>query len=115
MASAAWRRVFAGILPLKQAYEVTSEGGYYVTPSVAQRGSIDFVAGRWTNSNRTHLSSQFGGVHIMRDLPRFVSLLEQGRYDAKSLVTMDVGLDQVQAAFQAVADRSTVGAVVSFA
>jgi S-(hydroxymethyl)glutathione dehydrogenase/alcohol dehydrogenase len=103
-----------GILPLKQAYEVTSEGGAYVTPSVAQQGEISFVAGRWTNSNRTHYSSQFGGVHIMRDLPRFVSLLEQGRYDAKSLVTMDVPLDRVQAAFQAVADRSTIGAVVTF-
>lgn len=103
-----------GILPLKQAYEVTSEGGYFVTPSVGQRGDISFTAGRWTNSNRTHLSSQFGGVHLLRDVPRFVSLLEQGRYDARSLVTMTVPLNRVGQAFQAVADRTTVGAVVTF-
>lgn len=103
-----------GILPLRQAYDVTSEGGVLITPSVGQRGNIDFPAGRWTNSNRTHISSQFGGTHPMRDFPRYANLVERGLFDAKSMVTMDVPLDQVKDAFQAVADRSTVGAVVTW-
>jgi S-(hydroxymethyl)glutathione dehydrogenase/alcohol dehydrogenase len=103
-----------GILPLQQAWELTSEGGCLITPSVSQRGSVSFPAGRWTNSSRTHISSQFGGTHILRDIPRYTNLIEQGLFDAKALTTMSVGLDEVQSAFQAVANRTTIGAVVLF-
>lgn len=41
----------------------------------------------WTNGSKTHHSSQYSGVNMMRDLPRYAKLIERGLYDAKSLIT----------------------------
>ena len=47
-------------------------------------------------------------------MPRFVQLVEMGLFDAKALATAVYTLDRTKEAFQAVADRTTVGAVVVF-
>jgi hypothetical protein len=43
-----------------------------------------------------------------------VKLVDMGLFDAKALVTSTHPLEQTKEAFQAVADRTTVGAVVVF-
>jgi Zn-dependent alcohol dehydrogenase len=51
---------------------------------------------------------------MMRDLPRYVRLIEKGLFDAKSIITATYPLDRAREAFQAVADRTVVAAVVVF-
>ena len=69
---------------------------------------------QWTNSGRQHHSSQYGGVKSMRDLPRMARLIERGLYDAKSLITSRFSLERGMDAYVAVADRTTVTAMITF-
>ena len=48
----------------------------------------------------------------MRDIPRFVEMLHAGRYDAKPLATRVVGLRDVIGAYEEVAYRTTVTALM---
>ena len=51
---------------------------------------------------------------MMRDLPRYARLIERGLFDAKSMITSTWRLEQTREAYQAVADRTTVAAVIVF-
>ena len=50
----------------------------------------------------------------MRDLPRFVKLIEKGRLDAKSMITKTYRLADGRQAVQDVADRTVITAVILF-
>jgi Zn-dependent alcohol dehydrogenase len=65
-------------------------------------------------SSKSHHPSQYGGCHMMRDLPRYARLIERGLFDAKSMITSTWRLEQTREAYQAVADRTTVAAVIVF-
>lgn len=103
-----------GITALRQAWEMTCEGGHVMTPAVFQQGNVSFPASQFANSSKTIHSSSYGGSQPKRDMPRYVGLIEQGRFDAASMVTLKAPLDRLGEAFQAVADRTTVGAVLVF-
>ena len=103
-----------GILPLQQAWQVCPGGGHVCTTGINQAGNVSFPAGQWSNGSKTQHSSQWGGTHLKRDLPRYVRLLERGLYDAKSLITTTYPLDRTLEAYQDVADRTTVTAMIVF-
>jgi S-(hydroxymethyl)glutathione dehydrogenase/alcohol dehydrogenase len=103
-----------GVLPTRQAWEMTRAGGHFITVGVP-RGDITLPVGAWSNRGRHHHSGQYGGVNSKSDVPRFVQLVEMGAFDAKSIVTATYPLEQTREAFQAVADRTTVCACVVFA
>jgi len=88
--------------------------GHIVTLGFAQKGNVSFPASAFANRGRTFHAGQQGGLQMLRDLPRYVKLIEKGLFDARSLVTASYPLDRVMEAVQAVADRTTVGAVVTF-
>ena len=50
----------------------------------------------------------------MRDIPRFVKLIERGLIDATSTITRTYTLDQGRQALQDVADRTVITAVITF-
>ena len=102
-----------GLQPTRQAWEMTRAGGRLVTLGVP-RGDISLPAGAWSNRGRIHHAGQYGGVNAKSDVPRFVQLIDMGKFDAKALVTSTYPLERSKEAFQAVADRTTVGAVVVF-
>ncbi len=105
-----------GILPLEQVWQVCPTGGHMCTTGVGfpPQATIAFPVNQWTNGSKTHHSSQYGGVNMMRDLPRYVKLIEKGLYDAKSLITSTYPLEKTMDAYQAVADRTTVTAMITF-
>jgi len=49
----------------------------------------------------------------MRDIPRFVRFMETGQFDAKALATLVVPLSQVLDAYEQVAYRATVTALMT--
>ena len=54
-------------------------------------------------------------IRWVRDLPRYVSLIEKGVIDVKSMITDTFPLERTREAIQKVADRTTISAVITFA
>ena len=49
----------------------------------------------------------------MRDIPRFVELLDKGQYNARALATSVVPLEKMLEAYEQVAYRTTVTAIMT--
>ena len=101
-----------GILPLRQAYEMCAPGGHIVTTSLP-RGNLTLPAVLFTIGGRTHHAGQAGGANPMRDIPRFVELLDKGRYDARALATTVVPIERMLQAYEDVVYRTTVTAIMT--
>ena len=101
-----------GILPLRQAYEMTAPGGHIVTTSLP-RGTLSLPAVMFTIGGRTHHAGQAGGANPMRDIPRFVALLDSGQYNAAALSTTIVPLDGMRDAYEQAAYRTTITAIMT--
>ncbi len=103
-----------GILPIQQSFEFTRAGGHITMLGFSTRGNVSFPAWQFQNRGRTFHSGQQGGLHMLRDLPRYVKLIEKGEIDTKAMVTARYPLERTKEAVQAVADRTTLGAVITF-
>jgi len=106
-----------GIEPMEQVWQTVPTGGHVCTCGVGHptQAKISFPIGQWSNGSKTHHSSQYGGTNSMREMPRYVRLIERGLFDAKSLITSHYSLDRVMDAYDAVAYRTTVTAMVVMA
>jgi S-(hydroxymethyl)glutathione dehydrogenase/alcohol dehydrogenase len=104
----------SGILPLQQAFEFTRGGGHIVMLGFGQQGNVEFPAWAFANRGRTFHAGQQGGLNMLRDIPRYVKLIEKGAIDTASVVTATYPIDRAIEAVQAVADRTTLGAIVTF-
>jgi S-(hydroxymethyl)glutathione dehydrogenase/alcohol dehydrogenase len=100
-----------GILPLRQAYEMTAPGGDIVTTSLP-RGNLTLPAVMFTIGGRTHHAGQAGGCSPMRDIPRFVALLDSGQFNATALATTVVPLERMLEGYEQAAYRTTVTAIM---
>lgn len=103
-----------GILPLQQAWELCTSAGHVITVSVNHKGKFSLPGGQWSNASKNHHPGNMNGCSTLRDMQRFARLVETGQFDAKSLATETYPLDQIKEAFQQVADRMTVSAVIVF-
>jgi S-(hydroxymethyl)glutathione dehydrogenase/alcohol dehydrogenase len=101
-----------GILPLQQAYMMCAPGGHIVTTSLPT-GNLTLPAVVFTIGGRTHHAGQYGGANPMRDIPRFVELLDKKQFDAKSLATTVVPIEGLLDAYQQVIDRTTITAIMT--
>jgi S-(hydroxymethyl)glutathione dehydrogenase/alcohol dehydrogenase len=102
----------SGILPMQQAYQMCALGGHLITTSLV-RGNITLPGNLFSIGGVTHHGGQAGGASPMRDIPRFVRLLESGQFDAKSLATTVVPLVGMLDAYEQVAYRTTVTAIMT--
>jgi S-(hydroxymethyl)glutathione dehydrogenase/alcohol dehydrogenase len=101
-----------GILPMQQAYEMCNAGGHVVTTGLV-RGTIALPAFLFAIGGISHSGGQAGGANPMRDIPRFVAMLDSGQYHAKALVTRVVPLQDMIGAYEEVAYRTTVTAIMT--
>jgi S-(hydroxymethyl)glutathione dehydrogenase/alcohol dehydrogenase len=101
-----------GILALQNAYEMCAPGGHIVTTSLP-RGNITLPAVTFAIGGKTHHAGQAGGANPMRDIPRFVELLDKKQYNAKALATTVVPLEGMLDAYQKVAYRTTITAIMT--
>ena len=101
-----------GVLPLRQAYEMCAPGGHVITTSLPT-GTISLPAVFFSIGGRTHHAGQAGGANPMRDIPRFVAMLDSGQYDAKSLATRVVPIEAMLEAYEDVLYRTTVTAIMT--
>jgi S-(hydroxymethyl)glutathione dehydrogenase/alcohol dehydrogenase len=101
-----------GILPMQQAYQMCALGGHVITTSLV-RGNITLPGNLFSIGGVTHHGGQAGGASPMRDIPRFVRMLESGQFDAKALATTVAPLDQMLDAYEQVAYRTTATAIMT--
>jgi len=104
----------SGILPMQQAWQMTCRGGSLVYLGFGQVGNVSYAASAFANNGRNVYAGQQGGLNMMRDLPRFVRLMERGQLDLKPLVTSTWSLDQIKDALQVLSDRTEMCPVVLF-
>jgi S-(hydroxymethyl)glutathione dehydrogenase/alcohol dehydrogenase len=103
-----------GVVPLRQAWEFTRRGGEIVYLGFGQPGEVSYPATAFANRGRTVHAGQQGGLNMMRDLPRFIRLVEKGDLDLISLVTSTWSLDETRQALQVLSDRTELAPVVVF-
>lgn len=101
-----------GLLPMQQAYQMCGLGGHLITTSII-RGDLVLPGNLFSIGGVTHHGGQAGGCSPMRDIPRFVEMLEKGQYDAKTLATTVVPLERMLEAYEEVAYRSTITAIMT--
>jgi S-(hydroxymethyl)glutathione dehydrogenase/alcohol dehydrogenase len=101
-----------GIVPLRQSYEMCAPGGHLVTTSLPS-GTLSLPAVLFTIGGRTHHAGQCGGANPMRDIPRFVLMLDSRQYDAKALATRVVPIEGMLDAYEDVLYRTTVTAIMT--
>ena len=101
-----------GVLAVQQAYQMCALGGHLTTTSLV-RGNISIPGTQFTIGGVTHHPGQAGGASPMRDVPKFVRLLDEGQYNAKALATTVVPLEGMPGAYEEVAYRTTITAIMT--
>jgi S-(hydroxymethyl)glutathione dehydrogenase/alcohol dehydrogenase len=101
-----------GVLPMQQAYRMTALGGHLVTTGLI-RGDITLPGNLFSFGGVTHHSGQAGGCSPMRDIPRFVELLEKGKFDARTLATAVVPFERLLEGYEEVAYRTTLTGIMT--
>ena len=86
-------------------------GGDVITTGLI-RGELALPAFLFAIGGISHHGGQAGGANPMRDIPRFVEMLHKGQYDATSLATRVASLDDMLDAYEEVAYRTTVTAIM---
>jgi S-(hydroxymethyl)glutathione dehydrogenase / alcohol dehydrogenase len=100
-----------GLLPMRQAWEATRMGGHVMFMGLVQ-GNLSLPGTSVALLGRTIHPGQQGGFHMMRDIPRFVRLMERGLLNAKTMIQATYPLDRSADASQEIADRTKLATVV---
>lgn len=96
-----------------QAWDCTRMGGHVMLMGFTLQ-PVPFPGASLALLGRTIHPGQQGGLHIMRDLPRYVKLMERGVIDAPSVITRRYTLADSRQAVQDTADRTIVTGVIEF-
>ncbi len=105
----------AGTIPaMNTAYAITRYGGSVVTaglsPSTAQ---FSFNQGDLVSQEKSIRGSYMGSCVPVRDIPRFISLYQQGRLPVDRLIDGRIGFDQLNAGFDKLQDVKTVRQILA--
>lgn len=100
---------------LDLAWQITRRGGMTVTaglPNPTQRLELPPV--QLVAEERTLKGSYVGSCVPSRDIPRYVALYRAGRLPVDRLLSETIALDDINAAFDRLADGKTVRQVIRF-
>ncbi|HXH23878.1 MAG TPA: zinc-binding dehydrogenase [Vicinamibacterales bacterium] len=98
---------------VQQAWDSTRMGGHVMLMGLTLQ-PVPFPGPALALLGRTIHPGQQGGLHALRDIPRYVKLIERGRIDARSMITRRYTLDEARQAIQDTADRTIITGVVEF-
>jgi alcohol dehydrogenase len=97
------------------AFEATRRGGSTVTTSLTPPSQkFSFPVARLVAEARTIKGSYIGTCVPGRDIPAFIQLYRQGRMPVDKLVTRTISLEQINEAFDDLADARVVRQVITF-
>ena len=100
----------AGSVPaLELAYKITRRGGTTVTAGLAHPDKqMSLQAVSLVAEERTLKGSYIGSCVPLRDIPRYIGLFKKGRLPVDRLMSERIGFEDINAAFDRLADGNTV-------
>jgi alcohol dehydrogenase len=99
----------SSVKALELAYKITRRGGTTVTASLPHPSHIMALPGaNLVAEERTVKGSYVGSCVPARDIPRFISLYQQGLLPVDRLMSERIGFGDINAAFDTLADGATV-------
>ncbi len=100
----------AGVMPaMEMAWQVTRRGGTTVTASLPNPADRFLLpAAQLVAEERAFKGSYIGSCAPIRDVPRFIALFRQGLLPVDRLLSETVSLDEMNRAFDRLADGQTV-------
>jgi len=104
----------SGVLPLYQAWAACSAAGHVTTLSTFHQKDFTLRADQFSLMSKAHSQGTHFGEKALRDLPMMARLVQTGQFDAKTLASSLYPLDAIKEAYQKVADRTTMAAVIIF-
>ena len=96
------------------AWDSTRAGGHVMLMGFTLQ-PVPFPGASLALLGRTIHPGQQGGLHVMRDIPRYVKLIERGVIDATSVITKRYTLAESRQAVQDTGDRTIITGVIEFA
>jgi S-(hydroxymethyl)glutathione dehydrogenase/alcohol dehydrogenase len=97
----------------EQAFRAARRAGTVVLTGVERLGAtVTYSQTELALQGRRLLSCQNGNVRMRRDLPLLVGMLEDGRLDAGPIITARYGLDQINDALSASAEKRDLTGVI---
>lgn len=100
-----------GVLPAQQAFSVARAGGNVMWIGVVIDG-VPLAGMALATMGKKIWPGQQAGMALLRDIPKFVKLIEKGAVDADALIDGVYPLEQAVEATQQIADRTKVQTVV---
>ena len=106
----------AGSVPaLELAYAITTRGGTTVTAGLPHpEHKLNIAAVSLVAEERTLKGSYVGGCVPRRDLPRYMALHERGQLPVDRLHTDTIELDEINTAFDRLAEGQSIRQIVTF-
>lgn len=99
----------SSVKALDLAYKATRRGGMTVTASLPHpTHTVSIPASQLTAEERTLKGSYVGSCVPNRDIPRFISLYQQGLLPVDHLMSERITLKEINAGFDRLADGATV-------
>ncbi len=98
---------------VRQAWDSARMGGHVMLMGMTFQ-EVPFPGAALALLGRTIHPGQQGGLHAMRDIPRFVKLIEKGKLDAKSMITKTYTPGDMLQSVRDCADRTIIVGVVQF-
>jgi S-(hydroxymethyl)glutathione dehydrogenase/alcohol dehydrogenase len=98
---------------VQQAWDCTRAGGHVMLMGFTLQ-PVSFPGASLALFGRTIHPGQQGGLHVMRDIPRYVKLIERGIIDATSVITKRYTFAESRQAIQDTADRTIITGVIEF-
>lgn len=103
----------SSVKALELAYKVTKRGGTTVTASLPHpTHTMALPVTNLVAEERTIKGSYVGSCVPARDIPRFIALYQQGQLPVDRLLAERIGLDDINSAFDKLADGGTVRQIV---
>lgn len=101
---------------LELGYAITRRGGTTITGGLPNAKTMLRVpAVTLTAEERTLKGSYIGSSVPSRDIPRFLGLYRRGKLPIDRLLSSRIGLDDINAGFDLLADGATVRQIIQFA
>ena len=95
------------------AWDCTRAGGHVMLMGFTLQ-PVSFPGTSLALLGRTIHPGQQGGLHVMRDIPRYVKLIEKGTIDATSIISKKYTLDQGRQAVIDTGERTIITGVIEF-